>query len=128
MECVVLHLLFFSVFQRASGPGHFHDNQEEAAGLPVFLATQQEGTCPGDCWPRFCFCDCKVESLQKELRRLLVYADLEGLTVMEEILLLQEIEWIKCRAWRCLDAFTFMICSILFGLMNCYLWQMPALV
>lgn len=121
-----LALAVFSVFQRASGPGRSHDNQEEAAGLPVFLAPQQEGTCRGEGWPLFC--GCKVESLQKDPRRLLVYADLEGLTVMEEILLLQEIEWIKCRAWRRFDAFTFMICSILFGLMNCYLWQMPALV
>lgn len=52
-------------------------------------------------------------------------ADLEGLTVMEEILLQQEIEWIKRRAWRRLDAFALLICSVLFGLLRCYLWQMP---
>lgn len=120
-----LALAVLLCFQRASGPGHFYGNQEEAAGLPVLLIAQWERTCLGDCWPLVW--DSKAESFQKELWRRLLYADLEGLTVMEEILLQQEIEWIKWRAWRRLDAFTFMICSILLGLMNCYLWQMPEL-
>lgn len=30
------------------------------------------------------------------------------------------IEWAKCRAWKFLHAFTFMLCSTLFGLMDCY--------
>lgn len=110
-------------FQRASGPGHFYGNQEEAAGLPAVLTAHWEKTCRGDCWPLFW--GSKGASFQKALRRLLQYADLEGLTVMEEILLQQEIEWIKWRAWRRLDAFSFVICSILFGPMNCYLRQMP---
>lgn len=69
--------------QRASGPGHFHGNQKEAAGLPVSLTTQQERTCLGDGWPLFW--GSKVESFQEELRRLLLCADPKRLTVMEEI-------------------------------------------
>lgn len=38
-------------FQRASGPGCSHGNQEEAAGPPASLTTQQDRTCLGECWP-----------------------------------------------------------------------------
>lgn len=72
----VLALAVLFRFQGASGPGHFHGNQKEAAGLPVSLTTQRERTRLGDGWPLFW--GSTVESFQKKRRRLLLSADLKG--------------------------------------------------
>lgn len=82
---MVLHLAVLFHFQRASGSGHSHGNQEEAAGPPASLTTQQDRTCLGERWPLFR--GSTVESFQKKPGRVLLYADPEGPTVREEVLL-----------------------------------------
>lgn len=97
MECVVLHLLFFSGFRGRAALVVSMATRGKAARPPASLTTQQETTCLGDHWPLFL--GFTQGSLQKNLGRLLLSADPEGLTGMEEILLQQEIEWAECRAW-----------------------------
>lgn len=81
----VLALAVLFRFQRASGPGHFHGNQKEAAHLPVSWATRWETTHLGDCW--LLFWGFQSGKFPEEMKETAALCWPEGLTVMREILL-----------------------------------------
>lgn len=60
-----------------------------------------------------------MESFQKKLGRLLLYADPEGLTIVGEVLLSRKWNGLSLEQ-RFLDAFVFIVCFILLGLRDCY--------